>query len=327
MNHRHFVLGAALMLTTPLFAQAPAQKPAPVPAAKPAPTAAPAARTASAPTEVDGIVLSNQMMITIMERMKAHNFPEARNVAMQMIEGADKIVDTPEREYRSFSSAMGKKLYEMQAKREGRNVEISWVEQPIADGYYFLAMIDFQEGKPREALENLQKAIGWDPVRAAFHVERGFIQLQQADGGDLALTMASYLKGAELSDNAEDFAAAMRGIGYVLVEKNDLETAMAAYIVARRFDPANPSAQKEIEFIKSQNPMAGKDLDEAKAAALLQQKSIPSTIAKVHSEVLQALAADLDPVKNAKQLKALLKRALTIDPSNTSIQQRLSTLK
>jgi len=322
MNHRHLVLGATLLMTTPLFAQAPAQNPAQKPAA-----VAPAAHNASASSEIDGVVLSNQMMITIMERMKAHNFPEARSVALQMIEGADRYVDTLEREYRSFSSAMGKKLYEMQAKRDGRNIVAAWVQQPIADGYYFLAMIDFQEGKPREALENLQKAIGWDPVRAAFHVERGFIQLQQPDGGDLALTMASYLKGAELSDNAEDFAAAMRGIGYVLVEKDELEAAMAAYIVARRFDPAKPAAQKEIDFIKSQNPAIGKDLDEAKAASLLQQKSFPSTIGKIHSEVLIALAGELDPAKNGRQIKALLKRALTIDPGNTELQQRLATLK
>lgn len=324
MNHRHIALGAALLLATPVFAQTPAKSPA---APAPVAAAAPAAGNASAPTEVDGVVLSNQMMITIMERMKGHNFAEARTIALQMIEGAEKIVDTPEREFRAFSSAMGKKLYEIQAKREGRNVEVVWVQQPVADGFYFLAMIDFQEGKPREALENLQKAIGWDPVRSAFHVERGFIQLQQPDGGDLALTMASYLKGAELADNAEDFSAAMRGIGYVLVEKSDLETAMAAYIVARRFDPANLASQKEIDFIKSQNPSAGKDLDEAKAAALLQQKSLPNTIAKVHSDVLLAIAGELDPAKNGKQVKALLKRALTIDPGNNAIQQRLSTLK
>ncbi|MBF0499259.1 MAG: tetratricopeptide repeat protein [Candidatus Riflebacteria bacterium] len=296
-------------------------------APKPNSPPVPGGTIATTPTPIDGVVLSNQMMITFMERMKGGNLAEARNIALQMINGNEKYVDTPEKEYRSFSTIMGKTLYEMQAKREGRNAQIEWVLQPIADGFYFMAMVDYQEGKMKEALDNIQKAISWDPVRAAFHVERGFLMLHQKGNLDLPMVLTSYLKALELADNADDFATALRGVGYVMVERGDLSAGYAAYVLAKRFDPADKTAPQEMRFIEAQAPGLSKILDQAKSIDLLRERKIPVAISRAHLDVLLSIAGDLTAAGKTKELKAILKQALSLDPTNPGIIKKLTELQ
>jgi len=288
-----------------------------------APVAPKAPATASAPAHVDPVVLTNQMMLTIMERMKIGAYDEARKIALDMILGHDKIKDSPQVEHKSFATLMGKKLYERMAKQEGRSVKVEWAFQPIADGFYFLAMIDFHQRKAKEALDNLQKAIFWDPTRSAFHAERAYIQLNSGLPVEMAFIMASYLKALELADNFDDFAAALRGIGYLLVDKRDLETALAAYTLAKHYDPQNKVAPKEIEFIKAEAPGIGKDMDVGKAAVILAKKGMPTSVGRVHIEVLLEIAREMTDPAQQKERQAILRRALKLDPKNEEIRRLL----
>jgi len=276
---------------------------------------------------VDPTVLSNQMMITIMERMKAGNYPEAKKIALDMILDCDKYVDTPENEYRSFATLMEKKLYEIYQAREGKKGTVHWVQQPIADGFYFLAMIAFQEQKLEEAKQYLQKAINWDPMRSAFYMERAYFMIANSETSELAMVMASYLKALELADNFEDFAAAMRGLGYVFVDKGDIEAGLACYLVSLTFEPANMTAKKEIDYIRSLNPELVKSLDASKSAAILSERKVPSRMDTVHIKVLLSIADEPSVQKRPKELKAILKQALLLDPNNVEVKNRLAVVK
>ncbi|HNV68826.1 MAG TPA: tetratricopeptide repeat protein, partial [Candidatus Ozemobacteraceae bacterium] len=296
------------------------------PAPKPAQTAPAPAATASGSGEANPVVLSNQMMITFMERFKSGNFAEARKIVDDMLWGVDKVQDTPTKVYRAFSNLMGKHLFEHQLRTEGTKAEVEWLQQPYADGYYFQALLAFHEKKVPEALEALQKAISWDPVRAAFHIERGFMMMHLETPPELAMVMATYLKALELADNRQDFAAAMRGIGFVFVEKMDLTAGLAAYMVAQKFDPEDKTAPREIDYIRAQAPGLTRLLDDGKAISLLSERRIPVTIDPIHVKVLTEIATDLEQKQNTRELKAILRRILDIDPANANAKKKLTAL-
>ncbi len=316
----HLLICCSLVAASPLAAQTPPAKPA-----QAAPVTAPAT-PASETAQANPVVLSNQMMITFMERFKAGNFAEARKIVDDMLWGVEKVQDTPTKMYRSFSTMMGKHLFEYQLKTEGTKAEVEWLQQPYADGYYFQALIAFHEKKVPEALEYLQKAIFWDPVRAAFHIERGFMMMHLETPPELAMVMATYLKALELADNRQDFAAAMRGIGFVFVEKMDLTAGLAAYLVAQKFDPEDKTAPREIDYIRAQAPGLTRLMDEAKAISLLSERRIPVTIDPIHVKILFEIATELEQKKNARELKAVLRRILDIDPANANAKKKLTAL-
>lgn len=74
----------------------------------------------------------------------------------------------------------------------------------------------------------MQKAISWNPVRSAFYAERGFMFLRKNSGADIVGAQIAYEKALELADNPEDFAAALRGLAFVLVERRELEKALGS---------------------------------------------------------------------------------------------------
>lgn len=322
---RTLMIAAACSLVAAAHAAPQAKAPA---AAAPKAVEAAAPATASGARPVNPVVLSNQMMITIMERIKAGNYAEARKVAQDMVFGSEKIVDTPTSETRSFSSLMGKKLYEKMLEKEGRgDVKVSWTQQPIADGYYFQAMISFQEQKPEEALAFLQKAIYWDPMRAAFHVERGFMLHHQKTLVDSAKIFITYLKALELADNPMDFAAGLRGIGYLYVERRDLRSGLACYLLSRRLDSDDKTAIRQIDYIRARSAGLVKEMDETKAAAILASNNVPATYNPLHVKVRLEIADEIKDPKKSDEVKAILTEALRLDPKNPEIIRRLSALK
>lgn len=320
MRHILRPLLIAAVCATAVPAQAAPQAGAP---------AAPASSVAASETKaVNPIVLSNQMMITVMERIKAGNYAEARAVAKDMVFGSEKLADTPTSITRSFSNLMGKKVYEKMLAKDGRgNVEVTWTQQPIADGYYFLAMISFQEGKPDEALELLQKAIFWDPVRAAFHIERGFMMHHQKAPVEAATIFITYLKALELADNPQDFAAALRGVGYLFIERRDLKPGLACYLLSRRLDPDDQTAIRQIDYIRARSPGLVKEMDETKAAAVLKAANVPPTYNSVHAQVRLEIADEIKGSQKAAEAKAILTEALRLDPNNPEVIRRLKALK
>jgi tetratricopeptide (TPR) repeat protein len=278
---------------------------------------------ASGTAKADPILMTNQMMLVFMERMKSGNLNEAREVANEMIFGHEKYLDSDLKEHKSFHSAMEKELYGIIAKRAGSSKKVEWVEQPVSDGFYFLAILDFQEGRHEDALANLGKAIFWNPVRSAFYNERGFMLLKKNSGPDLTMAQVAYMKALELADNNEDLAAALRGLAFVLVERNLLDQALACLLVSKTYDASNDDADEEIMFIRRQAPALVTGMDLAKAGELLRANAIPAGFAADHVQVLINLADDYTAAKDNQKAAALLKKAMEMAPENQEVARRL----
>ncbi|MBF0406285.1 MAG: hypothetical protein HQM10_02940 [Candidatus Riflebacteria bacterium] len=297
------------------------------PAAEPAKQVAPATKLpAHENITLDNVIFqSNQMMLALMDQMKNGNLKEARNIAIQMIEGNEKYLDTQKEVFRAFANNIEKKMFELELRKEGNNAKVVWVTQPIADGFYFLSIIDFTEKKFNESFENIQKAISWNPVRSAFHSERGFIILNQPDSLDLAMAMTSYMKAAETAYTKEDFATAMRGIGYVFIEKGDLEAAVSAYMISKRFDPQNTVADQEISFINTKKPDLSKSIDINAAAAILNKRGISPIVSKSHVAAILDIVNEIKVIAKKSEIVSLLKLAREIDPNNPEINNHLES--
>jgi len=83
---------------------------------------------------------------------------------------------------------------------------------------------------------------------------RYFVELAYAyrAGGDKAKALATYTRAAAIAskpDMARYRAAALRGIGYLLVDKGDLAGAEKAYRASLSDDPASQIAANELKFI------------------------------------------------------------------------------
>lgn len=277
-------------------------------------------------TPTDPMVMANQMMIVFMERMKAGNLKEAMEIADEMIFGHDKFVATEKKEFKTFHSVMEKELYELLQKRAGTSKEVVWVEQPISDGFYFKAILDFQENRHDEALANMAQAIYWNPVRAAFYNERGFMFLKKNSGPDIMMAQIAYLKALELADGNEDFAAGLRGLAFLLVERNRLDQALACLLVSKAYEPDNAGTEEEMMFIKSQAPAMFAEMTFAKANELLKANKIPTGFSADHIQVLLAMANDLTSPKDAQNAILLLKKAQEMAPKNEEVARRLKAL-
>lgn len=292
------------------------------------PVAEPVVADAKAPAKkMDPVLMSNQMMLVFMERMKTGNLDEAREVANEMIFGHEKYVNTDQVEYKSFHSMMEKELYQILEKQNGSTKKVEWVEQPVSDGFYFLSVLDFQQGKHEDALANMANAIFWNPMRAAFYNERGFMLLRKNSGPDLLSAQIAYLKALELADGHEDFAAALRGLAFVLVERGQLDQALACLIVSKGHDPENNDADEEISFIQSKAPGLVNSMKFADAIELMKKNRIPTEFAPEHVQVLMKLADSYKAPQDAPKALALLKKANSLAPKNQDVANRLKTLE
>lgn len=285
-----------------------------------------AEKIATATKQVDPVVMTNQLMLVFMERMKNRDYKEAREIANEMLFGQEKLADTDRVEYRSFHSAMEHELYQLQQAKNGSGKKVVWIEQPISDGYYLLAILDFQEGNHEKALKTLQKAINWNPVRAAFYTERGFMLLKNNNGPDFLMAEIAYKKALELADNGEDFAAALRGLAFVLVERGRLAEALACLLVSKTYDPSSLDAEEEMLFIRRADPDLFGSMSMQRARELLKLRNIQADYSPEHIRVLIKLADELAAKKDTAKAVLFLKKAKEMDPKNTEVAQRLKKL-
>jgi len=317
-------LVVALLTGNGLCAQTPAAT------AKPA-KASPAIKMTASGTidvsKIDPIKLNNQMMMVFMERMKAGDYAEAREIANQMIFGHDKFSSTETKEYKSFHSLMEKELYSLLENRQGNKKEVEWVEQPISDGFYLLSMLDFQEGKHEDALANMQRAVYWNPVRSAFYCERGYMLLRNNTNPNPLMAQVAYIKALELADNPEDFAGALRGLAFILLERRQPDVALACQLVAKEFTPGENDVEEELFFISRNFPTLYNSMSLTTARQTLKKNRILDDYAPEHVQVLLRLADSFKDPKDAPRVISLLHRAKQMAPKNQEVNRRIQLLE
>lgn len=276
---------------------------------------------------IDSVTLNNQMMMVFMERMRGGNYKEARQIAEQMILDRNKFKSTKNREYKTFYSLIEKELYKILESRKKNDAEIIWIEKPISDGFYLLAILDFQEGKHDSALKGIQNAIFWNPVRSAFYTERGFMLLNNKAGSDGLMARIAYLKALELADNPEDFAAALNGLGFIHSAIQQYDIALACLTVSNDIIPKNSNTEESIFAIQRQNPQMVNEMTIEKAKTLMKNNKIPFTYAPEHVEVLLLLADRFEKSEEFSKAIEILSRAKYLDPRNKEVIKQLEQLK
>ena len=124
-----------------------------------------------------------------------------------------------------------------------------------------------------EAVAQLRALIDLEPDFPHVWVEYA-AALRQT--GDLKTALATYRHAADLAatrkNYALDQAAALRGVGYVLTEQNDLDGAEEAYRQSLALAPGHPVALNELNYIaklratgtKTQSQTMESNIDPAK---------------------------------------------------------------
>ena len=268
---------------------------------------------------------NNQMMLVFVERLKSGNTKEARKIAQDMADFSKKYKDDAKTEYKSFYSNIEREYYIHKNKDSKKNVV--WVPEPIADGYYFLAVMDFQEEKYQDAIDNIQKCIMWNPVRAPYYCERGFIFLNCGIYADYVNAQVAYEQALECADNEEDFASALRGIGFAFAARNELEESAAAMILSQKFVPDNPDAKEHILRLKNLVPDFDFNMDVKKAKKILNESKIQTSFSPEHAVVLLKIVSELKMPEEKEKALAFLISANMIDPSNKAVENKLKEIQ
>ena len=268
---------------------------------------------------------NNEMMLVFVERLKSGNMKEARKVAQEMADLSKKYKDDATTEYKSFYSNIEKEYYLL--KNKDSKKKVVWVPEPIADGYYFLAVMDFQEKKYKDAVDNIQKCITWNPVRAPYYCERGFIFLNSGVSADYVSAQVAYEQALECADNEEDFASALRGLGFAFASMNELEESAAAMILSQRFVSDNPDAKEHLLRLKNLVPSFDFNMDIKKATKILKESKIQTTFSPEHAVVLLKIVSEMKMPEEKERALAFLISANMIDPSNKAVEQKLKEIQ
>lgn len=268
---------------------------------------------------------NNQMMVVFMERFNSGNMKEARKIASDMAAFSEKYKDTDMLEHKSFSTPIERELYLM--KNQGSTKKVQWVEEPVADGYYLLAVLDFNERKYQDALDNMQKCVFWNPVRSSYFSERGFMYLNAGYLSDVVSAQVAYEKAIELASDESSMGAGLRGIGYVMGAKNDLEAAVAAFYLSKEFDSVSPEADEGILYIKRLFPEIDFNMTIAEAKKVLRENNIQLGYSPEHVKVLLKLASEAKLPEEQEKAEIFLSYAKILEPQNAEVEKRLKALR
>jgi len=211
--------------------------------------------------------------------------------------------------------------------RLGNRKEIVWIEQPISDGFYLLAMLDFQEGKHEKALENMQRAVYWNPMRSAFYCERGYMLRHHNVSPNPLMAQVAYLRALELADNPEDFAGALRGLAFIFLDRRMPDVALASLLIAKQFTPADNDVAEEILYISSNFPALYTAMSLTDARQTLKKNRILDNYAPEHIQVLLRLADRFTQPEDASRVISILHRAREMDPKNQEVNRRIRLLE
>ena len=268
---------------------------------------------------------NNQMMLVFVERLKSGNIKEARKIAQDMANFSQKYKDDANTEYKSFYSNIEKEYYIY--KNKDSKKKVVWVPEPIADGYYFLAVMDFQEKKYQDAIDNIQKCIMWNPVRAPYYCERGFIFLNSGIYADYVSAQVAYEQALECADNEEDFASALRGLGFALASQNGLEESAAAMILSMKYVPDSADAKEHLLRLKNLVPSFDFNMDVKRAKKILSESKIQTTFSPEHSVVLLKMVNEMKLPDEKEKALAFLVSANRIDPGNKAVENKLKEVQ
>jgi tetratricopeptide (TPR) repeat protein len=146
---------------------------------------------------------------------------------------------------RSETEAKG---YQARATPTSRKVQFAPAR--LCDVLFMRAYVLENLHRVPEALEQLRQVVTLEPDFPHFQVEYA-AALRQS--GDLASALTAYRRAAQIAAPIKEYsldqAAALRGIGFILTEQDDLDGAEQAYRQSLALAPDNPLALHELSYI------------------------------------------------------------------------------
>lgn len=123
------------------------------------------------------------------------------------------------------------------------------LDADLCDALYLRAFALTELGRRADAIEAMEQLTRLSPDYPRYFVELAYAYRA---GGDKAAAMATYRHAAQLASAPGEQkyrAAALRGIGNLLVEQGDLEGGEKAYRDSLSDDPQNKIALGELQYI------------------------------------------------------------------------------
>ncbi|MGH8106395.1 MAG: tetratricopeptide repeat protein [Arenimonas sp.] len=137
------------------------------------------------------------------------------------------------------------------ASTNGKNKDLVWVQDSCPKAYKMAAFLYIEKEDNQAALSYLDKAMKLAPYWAEPYTELAFIHKQTKD---YKSAKAAFEKAIELADKYPSSAhvkpLALRGLGIVLVDLEDLDAAKAALNASLVLEPNNKLALSELEYIR-----------------------------------------------------------------------------
>ncbi|MBH0115123.1 tetratricopeptide repeat protein [Novosphingobium sp. YJ-S2-02] len=130
----------------------------------------------------------------------------------------------------------------------------------VCDAFFAKAYALVELDRKPEALATLQRLTSLAPMHSRYLVELGYAYRINGQNGKAEDAYRMALEHADLGEDdktkSTNHASALRGIGYMLVEKRDLAAAENAYKKSLKYDPDSAIAKGELEFIAQQRKRA-----------------------------------------------------------------------
>lgn len=124
----------------------------------------------------------------------------------------------------------------------------------VCSAYFLEAYILNELGRREEAIAALELLRGLSPMDAQYASELAFAYVKT---GRISEAEAAYQNALDHADLFGDEgkskhyrAAALRGLGYVAIEKNDFDAAEDFYKRSLKIEPDNAVARSELEYIR-----------------------------------------------------------------------------
>ena len=135
--------------------------------------------------------------------------------------------------------------------REPPGASILWVDLACPSSHMQIAYLAADRGDAETALAELDRAVAFAPLWAQPYTERGYTLNQLGRPAD---ALGPYLKAVELAraypGSRPVLPLALRGLGFTLIELNELDEAEKQFKESLTLEPGNATALNELKYIE-----------------------------------------------------------------------------
>jgi len=130
----------------------------------------------------------------------------------------------------------------------GNYEDVEWLQIQISNIYHILGFCLKKKGQLDKAALALQNALHWNPLGADHYFE--LASIYSRDQSLLSLALEYYKLGLENACTVPSFAIGYEGLGFLLMEMDDLEGAKAAFEKSLTYISENKLALNQLFYLE-----------------------------------------------------------------------------